>query len=435
MDPAQAILLLFGVFALVTVLGVPIAFSFLLASIPVIILDPFLNLSIIAIRMYAGVDNFILLAIPLFMYCAFLMNDVRITDDIVEVSRVLVGHIKGGLAHINVVASMFFAGVSGSSTADVAGIGAILIPAMTKQNYNKGFSASITAASSTIGNIIPPSLFMVLYGAIAGVSVGGLFIAGFIPGILVGVSQMLVAYLYVSKYGPMGKHKRSDVKEILSILIRKGFFPFTVSLLILGGIMGGLFTPTEAASLAAVYVIMLGFFAYRKLKVPQLLRNAYETCIMTANVMFIVATATLFAWLLSYYNALEYSFKLFSICPTPESFLLMVIIIFVLLGTFMAPVPAMIILVPLMQPVGEQVGVHPLLLGLIVVMGLCVGKITPPFAPSLLVANAIAKIPLSASLKSTLIFFAMFCTIMLVITFFPGLALFLPRIAMPQLFG
>lgn len=430
MVESHALLLLFGSFTIFTVIGVPIAFAFLLSCIPVIILDPSLNMSIVAIRMYAGVDNFILLAIPLFMYAAFLMNKVGMTDDIVDVSRVLVGHIRGGMAHINVVASMFFAGVSGSSTADAAGIGALLIPPMVKQGYDKGFTASITAASSTIGNIIPPSLFMVIYGAISGISVGALFIAGIIPGVLVGVGQMIYTYFFVSKHGPKKKEKREKFGRILSIVIRKGFFPLTVSVLILGGIMGGLFTPTEAAAVAVGYIIIVGFL--RKLKISDLLRSAYETALTTANVMFIVATATMFAWLLAYYNALDYTERLFSVCPNAQVFLLLVMGIFLLLGTFMAPVPAMIILVPLMQPVGEQLGAHPLILGLIVVMALCIGKITPPFAPSLLVANSIADIPLSKSLRTTLVFFILFCVVMIIIILFQDLALVIPKLTMPQ---
>lgn len=434
MSSGILLLILMVAFFILIVFGVSIAISLLFSSLLVIILDPNLQLLIVPLRMFSGINNFVLLAVPGFMFAAFLMNRIGITDDVVTVADVMVGYIKGGLAHVNVVASMLFAGVSGASTADTAGIGAILIPAMNKQGYDRGFSAAITAASSTIGNIIPPSIFMVIYGSIAGVSIGGLFLAGIIPGVLVGLTQILYSYIYAKQHN-YGTMRRFPVVEDILLAVRKGVWPFFLMIIILGGIIFGIYTATEAAAISAVYVLIIGLLVYRSLTWKKIMQTALLSATMTATVFFTVASATLFAWLMSYYNAFDPVVEFFSkYSSTSEVFLLYVIGIFVLLGTFMDPIPAMTIVVPIIVPVAEVLGVHSLLLGILVVMALCVGKITPPYGISLLVACGIAEIPVSNSLKPTSVLFIIFCLVMILVTFIPQLALVIPRAVMPMLF-
>jgi len=434
MNTGIMLLVMLVTFSILVAIGVSIAFSLLFSSLLVIIIDPYLQLAIVPMRMFSGINNFVLLAIPGFMFAAFLMNRLGITDDIVTVADVMVGYIKGGLAHVNVVASMLFAGVSGSSTADTAGIGAILIPAMNKQGYDRGFSAALTAASSTIGNIIPPSIFMVVYGAIAGISIGGLFLSGIIPGILVGLTQILYSYVYALRHNYGTVRCFPSLKEIF-LAIRKGIWIILMIVIIIGGITGGLYTATEAAAISVVYVLLVGLLVYRSITWKKIFEAAIQTAIMTATVLFAVATATLFSWLMSYYNAFDpVADFLIRYSTSSEVFLLYVIGIFVLLGTFMDPVPAMIIVVPIIVPIAEVLGVHGLLLGILVVMALCVGKITPPYGISLLISCAIAEIPISRAIKPTIILFVVFCLVMVIVVFAPELTLVIPRAIMPKLF-
>lgn len=429
------LLILFVSFTVFFTVGIPLAVSLLLSSALVIFLDPELDAIIVAMRIYSGIDNFILLAIPGFMFAAFFMNKVGITQDIVAMSDLLVGRIRGGLSHINVVASMLMGGVSGSSTADVAGVGAILIPPMEKQGYDKGFAASLTAASSTIGSVIPPSILMVIYGAAANVSVGALFIAGYIPGILVGLQQIAISYYYASKYNIGGQARVWSRGERLKVVLR-GLAPLSIMIIIIGGIVGGVMTATEAAAAASVWVVVIGFLFYRPINLRMIMEVTLETGLLTAVVMFCVGTATLFGWLMAYYQIIDATESLFqAVAFSGPIFLLFATVLFLFLGTFMDPAPAMLIFVPVMAPVAIRIGVNPLHLGIIVVMALAIGKITPPYGISQLLACTIAEIPLMKSMKWNLVFFFAFVLLMIAIIFWPQITLLLPRILVPELAG
>jgi len=435
MSPELALSVLLLGFAVLFSLGVPLAFSLLFASLSVIAADPDLDLVIMPLRLYSGLDSFLLVAIPGFMFAAFMMNRVGVTEDIVALSDLLVGRIKGGLAHINVVASMLMGGVSGSPTADVAGVGAILIPTMNKKGYDRGFSASLTAASSAIGSVIPPSILMVIYGATANVSVGALFIAGYVPGILVGLQQLILAYLYARRAGIGGEVQERSAREI-GIILLKGFVPLSVMVIIIGGIVTGVMTATESAAVASVYVVVVGAAFYRNVTVPMILEVAAETARLTAVVMLCVATATLFGWLMSFYDILGVAGDLFQrFASDPLVFMGFATVLFLVLGTFMDPAPAMLIFVPVMAPIAIGIGVEPLQLGILVIMALAIGKITPPYGISLLLACTIAEIPLSRSLKWTLAFFGAFCALMVVLIVWSDVTLFLPRLMVPDMMG
>ncbi len=427
MDSYIMLLSLIGSFTLLLFTGVPLAFSLFFSSLLAVLLDPGLDLIILPLRIYSGIDSFLLLAIPGFMFAALMMNKVGITEDIVKISDLLVGRIRGGLAHINVVSSMLTGGISGSSTADVAGIGSILIPAMNQKGYDKGFSAALTAASSSIGSIIPPSILMIIYGAAANVSIGALFVAGYIPGILVGLQQLIIAYIYARRNN-IGKKSNIcyTAKEKISIL-GKGIIPLSVVVVIIGGILTGVMTATESSAVASVYIVLVGTFIYRKVSLKILFEVAVDTAKLTAIVMFCVGTATVFGWLLSYYDILGVSGNIFQMFTTiPIIFLLFVTLLFLFLGTFMDPAPAMLIFVPVLAALASQVGVNQLQMGILIIMALSIGKITPPYGISLLLACMIADISLSRSMKWTLIFFGAFCLLLLLIILFPGVTLFLP---------
>jgi len=430
-----SLLILMGGFAILFALGVPLAVALLIPSVALILIDPALSMVVVAMRIYSGIDSFVLLAIPGFMFSAFVMNRIGMTEDIVAISDLLVGRIRGGLGHVNVVSSMLMGGVSGSSTADVAGEGAIIIPVMVEKGYDKGFTAAITAASSTIGNIIPPSILMVIYGATANVSVGALFIAGYIPGILVGLEQLAITYYYAVKNNIGGQPRGWAEGERKRTLIR-GLAPFSVMVVIIGGIVFGVVTSTEAAALAAVWVVVLDLFVYRKLSWKIIQEVTLETSLLTAVVMFCVGTATLFGWLMAYYQVIDVTEKVIGYFTyDPHAFLIVVMVLFLILGTFMDPAPAMMIFVPVMVPLAQKLGIHPLHLGIIVVMTMDIGKITPPYGISLLMACSIAKIPLMESMKWTMVFFTAFVILTLAIVFWPDLALFLPRLLVPQFMG
>lgn len=436
MSPEFALTVLFTSFVILFSVGVPLAFALLFASTLTVALDPGLGMVIVPLRIYSGMDNFLLLAIPGFMFAALMMNRVGITEDIVKLSDLLVGRVKGGLAHINVVSSMLMGGVSGSSTADVAGIGAILIPAMTKKGYSRGFSASLTAASSSIGSIIPPSILMVIYGASANVSIGALFIAGYIPGILVGLQQIIIAWFYAHKHNiDAGSSTRWKRREKIIILAR-GLVPVSVFAIIIGGILAGVMTATESAAVASVYVVLVGVFIYRKVTPSVLVEVAIETALLTSVVMLCVGTATLFGWLMSFYGILDVAGVLFhTYASNPTTFLIFATVLFLLLGTFMDPAPAMLIFVPVLASVAAVVGADPLQLGILVIMALAIGKITPPYGISLLLACSIAGTPLSRGLGWALVFFTAFCLLLLAIILLPEITLFLPKLLAPELVG
>jgi tripartite ATP-independent transporter DctM subunit len=435
MTPELALALLLAGFILLIAVGIPLAFALLFSSVFVIALDPGLDVVIVPLRIFSGINSFVLLAIPGFMFSAFLMNRIGVTEDIVALSDLLVGRIRGGLAHINVVASMLLGGVSGSSTADVAGLGAILIPAMSQKGYDKGFSAAITAASSAIGSIIPPSILMVIYGASANISVGALFIAGYIPGILVGLQQIAIGYWYALRHGIGAERQERTPEDALRVLLR-GIVPMSTMVVIIGGIIGGIMTATEAAAVAAAYVVLIGAFFYRTLTLRVLLEVAADTGRLTAVVMLCVGTATIFGWLMAYYHILEVAGGLFQQFATgPVTYLLFVTAVFLFLGTFMDPAPAMLVFVPVVAPIADQLEVHPLLLGIVVVMTLAIGKITPPYGISLLLACTIAQVPLSASMRWTMVFLVAFCLLVAALILWPEITLVLPRLLVPELAG
>ncbi len=408
----MSLALLFGVFVVILLIGAPIAGALMITSAVVIGVDPGLTMAIFPQRLFSGLNNFLMLAVPGFMFAAFLMNRIGVTQDILALASMLLGRFRGGLGHVNVGASVLFGGISGSSTADVAGVGGFLIPAMIKKGFDPGFTAALTGASSIIGSVIPPSILMVIYGASGNVSIGALFVAGYIPGLLIAAQQILIVWYYARKHNLPVETTKYSLPEVLNILAR-ALVPLSVVVVIVGGIRFGVMTATEAAAIGALYIVLLGIFFYRNLTLKVLYETAVQTGVLSAAVMLCVGAATIFGWLLTYYDILgAVSDTIHNLSVNPTAFMFLVAAIFLILGTFLDPAPAMLIFVPVLSPVALSLGIDPVKLGLLVVMTLSIGKITPPYGISLMLACSIAKIPLERSLGWTGIFLAAYSVLL-----------------------
>ncbi len=420
-------ILLITVFLLLLILGTPIAFVIGIVSILGIGLLDTIPLITVFQKMLQGLNSFVLLAIPLFILAANLMNSGKISEKLIQFSTALVGHIRGGLAHSNIVASMFFAGLSGSSTADTAGLGKILIPSMEKEGYSKDTAVAVTAASSTIGGIIPPSIVMVIYGSLAGASISGLFIGGIIPGILIGVSMMVIVYFKALKHN-YPKYERVKVLSILKMIVTISPTLLTPVIIIVG-IVGGLVTPTEAAAIACIYAFFLGMFVYKTLKwreIPSIMR---DTLTLSSLALFALATASALGELMSYYNVAQFvSETFFSSFSYPWLFLLMVIILFLFLGTFMDAIPAMILFVPVILPTAQILGIHEIHLGLVIIICLAIGLVTPPYGLCLLLASSIAKLPINKGIIAVTPYLLGILAILLLVAFVPDIVMWLPEL-------
>lgn len=427
MNPVAILFLSF--FAMVAI-RVPVAYALALSSLLIIYLEG-LNPVLFVQQMFHGLNSFPLLAVPFFLLAGQLLNSGQITDRLIRLSQALVGHIRGGLAHINIVVSMLFAGMSGSSTADTAGVGSVLIPAMIKRGYDKRFTIALTAASSTMGVIIPPSILMVIYGAMGNVSIGGLFLAGAIPGAIVGLSQMIYSY-YTAIRNDYPAESRSSLRELGSAT-KSGILPLFVPVIILGGVLTGKFTATEAGMIATVYVLILIFGAYRSLslrKLPQVLVN---TSILYSQPLTAVAAATIFGWLLAYFEAPETVAGLAGGLVDSSTLTVMFIaIVFVVLGTFMDAVPAIIIFLPIVSHLVEVSGASAIHTGLVVIMTLALGLITPPYGLCLLIACVLGKEPVTRVMAQMMVFYGLFVVVIAIIIVFPDISLFLPRLVMPR---
>src|SRR5699024_8475936 len=421
------------IFLICLLIGVPVAFSIIIASVIPIILEPMLSLTQPASTMIESLSSFTLLAIPLFILTGGLLNLTKVTDDIIYISKALVGRVKGSLAQMNIVTSVFFGAISGSSVADVASLGRILIPAMIKAGYSREFAATITAAASTIGSIIPPSILLIVYGALAQTSVAGLFIAGIVPGILIGVFQMGYAYYYAKKYD-IGEVDNeliglpSDHKMSKKLALKKSIFPVSLFLVIIVGIMAGIFTATEAAAIAVMYTFIVAFFVKKSRNLSEYIEVIKRAVIDSASIYLLIAAAIM-SWVLSYYKALDPAVNyLVENDFSPTVFLFILMIIYVILGTFMEPNSAMLIIVPLSVPIIQGLGIDPIAAGIITVMSIRLGTVTPPYGLSALLASKIAETNMLKMMKQILIFVLIYLIVVVLIIFIPEIATFLPNL-------
>lgn len=420
---------LFALLGILIVLGVPIAMALVLTATSIIFLDPRLTFWIMFQRMYNGMDSFVLLAVPLFLLAGNLMNAAQITDRLITLCMRLVGHVRGALAHVNVLVSMLFAGVSGSSTADSAGIGTVLIPAMKREGYPVNFSVAVTAASSVMGIIIPPSINMIIWGALTNTSIAGLFLGGIIPGLMIGMAQLGLNMLFVRKYD-VPVRKRASMAELMSSG-KDGLLAAGIPIVIIGGIISGIVTPTEAAVIAVLYALALGFVVYRELSIHQVFAASTDTVKLCSLSLFSLVGASIFGYLISFYQIPPKLMEGVSISD-PIVLLLIMTAVMLLIGTFMDSLPAMAIMAPIFYPLAMSAGVNPVQFGVIGVMALGMGLVTPPYGLCLMISAKIGGIPLLQALGMTMIYLAIMLAVIVLLIFFPDLILAIPRLIAPD---
>jgi len=409
-------------------LGIPIAFVLGITSLIALIALSNIPLHLIPQRLFTGMDSFPIMAVPFFILAGNLMNASKITDRIIDFSKLLVGRIRGGLGHVNIVASMFFAGISGSAVADTSALGSILIPAMVRERYSTAYSAAVTASSSIIGPIIPPSIPMVILAMIANLSVGGLFLGGVLPGIFIGFGLMGVNYI-ISRKRNYEKSQEPFRWKDFSKAFLGAIIPLLMPLIILGGILGGIFTPTEAASVAVVYSLFVGFFILRTLSLKDLPNIFFRSMVLTSTILIVFGMANAFSWILATQQIPQkVSQSILSISRNPYVILFLINIFLLIVGCFLEGLAAIMILVPILMPLVTQVGINPMHFALIVVVNLMIGLITPPVGLCLIVVCGVARMKVGPVLKEILPFLLVEIIILFIITYFPWFTLTLPRL-------
>lgn len=419
-------LVLFASLVFCFIIGVPIAFSLGIASVATLEIASNLPLTLAAQRLFTGTDSFPLMAIPFFMLAGELMESGGISRRLFDFAHALVGYVSGGLAMVAVVAAMFFAGISGAAAADTAAVGAVSIPAMIRKGYDRGFAAAVQAAGGSIGVIIPPSIPMIIFGVVGGVSIGKMFLGGFIPGALIGGSLMLVSYFLAKRAG----YERDAFLgiKVIGRTFFGAFWALLMPLIILGGILGGIFTPTEAAVVAVLYGVVVGFLIYRELRLKDLPKILAKAAISTSTVMLLIATANIFGWLLTA-ERVPQSVAAYLVSLTSSPFVLYALILVCLLviGTFMETSASLIILTPVFLPVIQQFGIEPVHFGVVMVTALAIGMLTPPLGICLFISCNIAQIQLSEIIRYILPFLLVMIGVLLLITYVPILVMFIPN--------
>ncbi len=431
MSPGEAAAIMFGVFGLLVIVRVPVSFALGLACVPVMLMDDRLTPILLIDGMWKSYNSFILLAVPFFLLAANLMNSAGITERLVNLAQASVGHFPGGLAHVNVLVSMLFAGISGSSTADAAGIGSLMIPAMKKQGYDSSFSVAVTACSSVMGVIIPPSIMMIVWGGLMSVSIGALFVAGIVPGILIGLLLMGTVLIYARRRGyPV--YKRASLKEFLRALCGATLALVTPAIIV-GGIVGGLFTPTEASVIAVIYSALLGGIVYRSIRPREFPKVLHDSARFAAISLFCIGTASAFGWLLAYYRVPQALVSVMANWGTGQvttGFLIAAS--FLLVGMFIDAIPAIIILGTVLLPLAERVGMHPIQFAMIGVISLAFGLVTPPYGLCLLISCALGEVRVVDVLKDVAIILVPMMILLTIVVLFPSFVLLLPRWITPQ---
>ncbi len=417
--------LMVALFTVFLVLGMPIAYCMGLSAVLVILLDGQLPVLILAQQFYDSLDNFSLLAVPLFILAGELMSVAGITERLVSLSRAWIGHLRGGLAQANIATNMFMGAISGSALADLAAIGSMMIPAMKKEGYHPGFAVAVTSCAAMMAPIIPPSVIAVIYGSITGVSIGALFLGGVVPGLLAGISMVILSWWLAPRAGarPTARAdwatRRRSVTHALPAIV--------MPVIIIGGILSGAFTPTESGAVAALYALLFGLFTRRHTG-RSLYQSFGNAAAMTGSALITLAGAALFSWVLSRAGIGQISLQyLLAITSDPHWAMLLLIGFFFLIGTFLEPVPALIIVVPIMQPMIAHLGFDPIHFGIVAIMLLVLGSVTPPVGVLAMVACRIAGITYNESLRMLFPFVLAWLAVILLVAYVPALVLWLPR--------
>ncbi|GIK84707.1 MAG: ABC transporter permease [Betaproteobacteria bacterium] len=431
LSPATAALVLFGLFFLLLALRVPVAFALGLSALPILLIEPRLSAYTLVQETFNAYNSFILLAVPFYLLAANLMNVGGITDRLVRLSRALVGHMPGALAQVNVVLSIFFAGISGSSTADAASQGKIFIEAQRKEGYDDSFNAAITAVSAVLAVIVPPSILMIVWGGVLTVSIGGLFLAGVIPGLVIGLVQMATVHVYAKARG-YPTYTRSTLVELVKALA-VSLPALMTPVIIIGGKVFGWFTPTEAACIAVLYAILLAAIVYRELDGKGLVHALRDTGRFSGVALFCVGTASVFGWLLAYYQipqALLSGVSAWGMGPVATGFFIAGV--FLVVGMFLDAIPAIIIVGAILEPLARKAGIHPIQFAMIGITSLAFGLVTPPYGLCLLISCSIANIRVIDALKDTIIMLMPMLAVLGLVIVWPDLSLFLPRMISPE---
>ena len=411
-------------FVVLMALGLPVCFSLALSSVLALLVGD-IPITLLAQRMVTGLDSFPLMAVPLFILAGELMNASGTTQRTINLAQVLVGHIRGGLSHVNVVSSIIFAGVSGSAAADAAGLGAVLIPAMVRQGYDEDWAVGVTSASATIGPVLPPSILMIIYASMTQLSVGKLFLAGIIPGLMIGMALLVIGYVLALRRH-MVPQARASAAQIWSAYKQAWAF-LLAPLIILVGITSGIFTATEAGAVAVGYILLLGF-AYRELTWAKLKHAIFRSALSTATLLFIIAAANVFTWILAREQFPRMLANLLqAISTNPQVTLLMVIIFLLLIGLFIESLAAMMIVIPVTAPIALAVGLDPIHFALVQILCLLIGALTPPVGVLLFVSCSVSGIPLRKVTRLIWVFVAGMLAVTLLVAYVPALATFLPQ--------
>jgi len=431
LSPGTAAIILFGLFFLFMFLRVPVAFALGLACVPILLIEPRLSLMSMAQETFNAYNSFILLAVPFFLLTANLMNIGGITDRLMTLSRTMVGHWPGGLAQINVVLSVFFAGISGSSTADAASQSKIFIEAQRKEGYDDSFSVAITAVSAVLAVIIPPSILMIVWGGILTTSIGALFLAGIVPGLLIAIAQMATVHAYAVKRG-YPTYPKATWREFICAGA-KSFLAMMTPGIIIGGKIFGWFTATESAAIAVLYALVLSLIVYREMDLKGLYTALLDTGKLAGVALFCVGTASMFGWLLAYYKIPQAI--LAGVMSWDLGFYgvgFFIAFVFLVIGCFLDAIPAIIICGPILAPLAKSVGMDPVHFAMIGIVSLAFGLVTPPYGLCLMVACSVAGMRIRDAIRDTMIMLVPMLFVLALVIILPAVSLWLPSLISPD---
>jgi tripartite ATP-independent transporter DctM subunit len=432
LEPGWVLVLMASVFLGLGYLGVPVPFAIMAGVFVATLLTPVSMLSMVG-QLFNGLDSEALLAVPFFLLVGELMTSADVTRRMITLAQALVGHLRGGLAQVVTIFSMFFAGISGSSTADVAVLSKTIAPEMDREGYDKGFTAALIASASTMANLIPPSIMAIVYGAIGNVSIAGLFLGGVVPGVLVGVGLMIYSHLF----GPAGVTRRRANLCDLYLATRGALLPLVIPVIIMGGILTGWFTPTEAGLAAVVYICLVLIPTLRPSHLAALPMDFVHAGLIYAIPMSAVAGASAFGWMLAYLRGPDIVAGWIELHAgtDPTLILALLVLLFVIVGDFIDAVPAIIIFMPILTRLAELGGVNPVHMGVTIITTLVFGLITPPYGLSLLMASKFTDVSFARAMRASLPIYVVFLAVIGFCILFPGVVLWLPKTVLPQSVG
>lgn len=414
------VITLFVLFFILIFIGVPIAFSLAAASTLALLLFTSTPMLLVVQRMYSGLDVFALMAIPLFLFAGYIMSEVKISARLVALASIFLGRYKGGLSLVATGSSAIFGAISGSANATTAAIGSVMIPEMSKRGYDQADSAAVVAASGILGLVVPPSITMVLYGVVASVSIGDLFLSGILPALIISIGLMALNYYIARRKGYSGAD--AVPRKDAMIIVRDSLVALAMPLIILGGIYSGAFTPTESAAIACAYGLMVGFFWYRNLTLKSVFRVSKKTIEVTATILFLIGASNIFTYVLTSENVpMRLASHLMGVSENPVIIMLIILAMLLVLGTFLDNVAAVVLVTPTLMPVIQALGIDPIFFGVFIIIAIAVGQITPPVGLNLFIATNLTDRRFEEVCKSIVPYLVLYTMLLVLFVFFPGL--------------